>query len=114
MGAVRWILGVGILTACSIGKSAPPPDDGEATFREVCARCHGQDGTGGMPVAPDGVRPRDFTDEAWQHAISDAEIETVIRTGRPPMPAFHGVLTDEQIRAVAARVRRFAGKETRR
>jgi mono/diheme cytochrome c family protein len=103
-----------ILSACSIGKSAPPPDDGEATFRDVCARCHGQDGTGGVAVAPDGVRPRDFTDGAWQHQITDAEIETLIRVGRPPMPAFHGVLTDGQIRAVAGKVRRFAGKETKR
>jgi mono/diheme cytochrome c family protein len=111
---MRWLIGVCFVSACSIGKSAPPIDDGEATFRDVCARCHGQDGTGGVAVAPDGVRPRDLTESAWQQRISDAEIETVIRAGRPPMPAFHGVLTDEQIRAVAGKVRRLAGKETKR
>lgn len=96
--------------ACSSGR-APPADDGEATFRDVCARCHGAEGKGGVPVTAGGTAPRDLTDATWQTSVSDAQIETVIRTGKPPMPAFHAVLTSEQIKAVAAKVRRL-GKGT--
>jgi mono/diheme cytochrome c family protein len=63
---------------------------GEQTYRETCVVCHGADGKGGqgggMPLT--AVPTADFV------------IETV-NYGRNNMPAFTGVLTTEQIRAVS-------------
>ena len=66
---------------------------GEETYRETCVACHGADGMGGqgggMPLS--AVPNADFV------------VETV-SYGRNNMPAFAGVLTNEQIRAVSAYV----------
>jgi mono/diheme cytochrome c family protein len=63
---------------------------GEQTYSETCVACHGADGNGGqgggMPLT--AVPTVDFV------------IETV-SYGRNNMPAFTGVLTSEQIRAVS-------------
>lgn len=85
---------------------------GDDAFANVCARCHGQDGTGGV-AATNGVRPRDLTDPAWQASLGDGQIEAVIRIGKPPMPAFQPALSNAGIRSVVAKVRRLRRKETR-
>ncbi len=98
------------LVACS--ESAPDETRlGDETFANVCARCHGQDGTGGVPAA-NGVRPRDLTDPAWQASIGDGQIEAIIRTGKAPMPAFQSALSNAGIRSVVAKVRRLSRKGT--
>ena len=79
---------------------------GDDTFASVCARCHGQDGTGGV-AATNGVRPRDLTDPAWHLSIGDGQIEAIIRTGKSSMPAFQPALSNASIRSVVAKVRRL-------
>jgi mono/diheme cytochrome c family protein len=99
------------LSACS----EPTVDEvalGDDTFGNVCARCHGQDGRGGV-AAPGALRPRDLTDPAWQASIGDGQIEAIIRTGKPglnSMPAFQPALSNARIRAVVAKVRRLKTK----
>lgn len=85
---------------------------GDRTFANVCARCHGQDGTGGLPAA-NGVRPRDLTDPAWQTSVGDGQLFAIVASGRAPMPAFGKTLNNDEIRAVVDKVRRLR-KETRR
>lgn len=71
----------------------------------VCYTCHGQDGTG-TQLAPN------LRDQTWIHGDGRVEfIANVIRTGvaQPKqhpsaMPGFAGMLTDDQIGAVAAYV----------
>jgi mono/diheme cytochrome c family protein len=96
--------------ACASGNTAPAEDErtqAEANFANICAKCHGRDGTGGAPITPGGPKPRDLTDAAWQASVIDAQIETTIRTGKTPMPAFHTLLTTEQIRGLVGKVRRL-------
>lgn len=100
------------LVACT-AKAAAPVDDGEATFQNICARCHNQTGTGGLPLTPGGPRPRDFTDAAWQASKTDADLEQTVSEGKLPMPSFKTLLTPQQIRAVVAKVRRFRGGSQR-
>ena len=114
MGIVhRWnVLVVAVcLAACAVGGSAPAVDhtkQGDETFENVCARCHGKDGATGIPVTPNGPKPRDLTDPAWQATVTDAQLEVTITNGKPPlMPPFTGVLTPEQVRAVVGKVRRL-------
>lgn len=103
------ILGCSILLACS-----EPSVDlvalGDETFANVCARCHGQDGRGGVPT--NGIRPRDLTDPAWQGSLGDGQIEAIVLGGRGTMPSFHSTLSHERIQAVVAKVRRLQLQRT--
>lgn len=79
--------------------------DGAALFAQACAKCHSADGTGGLPIVANGPRPVDLTSAEWQRSRSDADLTAAIRTGRGAMPPFEGVLTAEQISALASHVR---------
>jgi cytochrome c6 len=81
------------------------PVDGAALFGQACAKCHGADGTGGLPSVANGPRPVDLTAATWHATRSDAEVITAIRDGRGAMPPFSGVLSADQIAALAAYVR---------
>lgn len=100
-------LALAVVISCGSSKASQPVDDGEQTFRNICSKCHGQNGSGGLPLTPGGPAPRDFTDPAWQSTRTDAELEQTVREGKNPMPAFKTLLTAEQIRAVIGKVRRF-------
>ena len=96
-----------LASACS---SRPAPDPvalGDETFRTMCARCHGANGDGGLPMTPEGTRPRDLSDPAWQASRTDVDIEYIVRQGKLPMPSFKDALTPEQIAAVVGKVRRL-------
>lgn len=106
---------LGRLLLCSLflACSKPSVDTvalGDETFANVCARCHGQDGRGG--VATNGIRPRDLTDPAWQGSLGDGQIEAIILSGRGTMPAFKTTLSADRIQAVVAKVRRLQLQRT--
>ena len=69
-----------------------------------CAACHGADGKGNatMKDIPN------FADAAWQKTATDEAMINVIKTGKPPMPAYKNRLTDEQVKAMVAYIRSFA------
>lgn len=99
-GAMMFGLG-----ACK-KSSARPEADGARTFATYCARCHGADGRGGLPLWDGGPSPRNFHDGAFQASRSDGDLTTTVRDGKPPgMPAFGAVLTPEELAAVVRHVR---------
>jgi cbb3-type cytochrome c oxidase subunit III len=69
-----------------------------------CASCHQPDGKGkqGIKEIPN------FTDAAWQKKTTDAEMIKTIKEGHKPMPAYKDKLSDDQIKALVAYVRKFA------
>lgn len=74
--------------------SAQPgdPEEGREVFESNCAMCHGQDASGMMGMHPSlrGAVER----------LSREGVEVTIRNGRdvrPPMPAFEGRLSDQEI-----------------
>ncbi|HEV3444696.1 MAG TPA: c-type cytochrome [Gemmataceae bacterium] len=77
-------------------------------FRDNCAACHGEDGTGNnvrkvLPVIPD------FTSLAWQMSQTEMAIVNQIDYGTNPwMPSFRYKLPTEQILSLAVYVRSFA------
>jgi mono/diheme cytochrome c family protein len=93
--------------ACS--RSTPAAErgvaDARALFAQACAKCHAEDGTGGLPAAANGPRPVDLTSAEWQRSRSDAEIAEAIKNGRGAMPPFADVLTTDQIDALASYIR---------
>lgn len=75
----------------------PKVVDGKNVFEAHCKSCHGEDGTLGLMGSPD-----------LTHSTLDtnARIE-LIRNGKGVMQPFGGILTDEEIQAVATYVESF-------
>lgn len=110
-GALRLLL---LVCACATGACAGPAPaaqktaavpDGRRLFARACSKCHSGDGTGGLPMAPNGPRPINFHDPAWQGSRTDAEVVAAIRDGRGAMPPFADVLKPEEITALMRHIR---------
>ena len=93
---------------------APAPvatavDEGAKIYAEKCTVCHGPggkgDGPGGAALNP---KPRDHTDGKYMNSRTDAELLAVLHNGKGAMPAWKGVLTEEQMQAVLKHVRSLA------
>jgi mono/diheme cytochrome c family protein len=78
------------------GQANPQLKDGEQIYSAKCSRCHGPNGDSGFQGAKD----------LGLSTLSDGEIASMIRNGKGMMPADKD-LTDQQIAAVTAYVKRF-------
>jgi aldose sugar dehydrogenase len=98
------LLGAAVAAPRLLAQAAQPPRGIVATFGQVCANCHGANGSGGS--APS------LLDDAWAHGGSDAEIAASIRNGWPgtPMPPFGATLTDQDIRAMVIYIRELRSR----
>ncbi len=99
------------LLGCGKGGDSPPQNNSnnnkeeENLFHNVCARCHGLDGTGGPPDPLGNPGPKNFTDPAFQRSMTDAQLRSAIENGNRGMPAFGAVLTKAQIDLMIKHVR---------
>jgi len=92
-------------TAC--GKKADAAQ-GRDLFASTCARCHGAEGTGGLPVFDGGPSPRNFHDHAFQQDRTDEQIKLTIMNGKGTgMPSFGTIFDEQQLRSLVAHVRSF-------
>jgi mono/diheme cytochrome c family protein len=73
-----------------------------------CAGCHQADGKGNAAMKASMKDLPDFTNAAWQKKATDAEMIETIKNGHKPMPAYKDKLSDDQIKALVAYVRKFA------
>jgi mono/diheme cytochrome c family protein len=103
-----------VLLGCGKNPELTPAEQEEATFHNVCARCHGQDGTGGPPDSLGNPGPKNFTDPKFQLSMTDAQIKNAIENGNRGMPAFGPVFTPPQIELLVAHVRRFGASGMKR
>jgi DMSO reductase family type II enzyme heme b subunit len=104
----------------------PPPTATAATlargkdvFAQMqCASCHGESGRGDGPSSlallddwGNPIRPNDFTRGIYKGGSRDEDIYLRFRTGMTgtPMPAYEGLLKDEDIYAVVQYVKSLAG-----
>ncbi len=85
-------------------------EDAAKIFARSCAPCHGKDGQPNDVFAKQGVR--NFTDQAWQKATSDAQIEKTIREGKQGtmMASFEKQLSAQDIKALVAYIRQLGKK----
>jgi cytochrome c553 len=86
----------------------------EEKFATFCSTCHGTAGDGNGPAgAALNPHPRNFTDAAWQEKTDDARIAQVTKNGgasvglSPMMAPWGGSLSDAEITALVAKIRRF-------
>ncbi len=96
-----------LLATAATGTSRGTPEAGKVIFEERCASCHGVQGRGDGPMAPFlSPQPASLI-TAGTSVKSDQELLTVIANGKPrtAMPAWNGLLTEEQQRDVVAYIR---------
>jgi high-affinity iron transporter len=97
------------LLAAVAGADEPPA--AARLYAERCSGCHGDDGKGDGPMAAALVpKPRNLRDAAFWRERSVEQARATIAKGKPGtmMPPFAGVLTDDEIDALARHVRAFA------
>lgn len=89
--ALSSILAVPAASAADVFK-------GGEIFRQYCAGCHGTDGKAVLVGAPNFARG-----ERLQR--TDLDLLESVRAGKNAMPAFKGILTNQQILDVIAHLR---------
>lgn len=92
---------------CQLGCEPPDPTPvgrGRRVFQRTCSGCHGPDGRGVMRLGL-AKPPRDLTDAQFHAQVTDEQLRSVIRTGKGQMPAFGGLMGDEDLSNVIAFIR---------
>lgn len=110
---------IAVLSFVALGLPFMAHADGKATYDTYCASCHGTEGRGDGPVAGAlNPKPTDFQDARYWKRLGtggDVLIVRAIKRGGTAtdhstnMPAWEPVLTDDQVRAIVAYLRRLAG-----
>jgi len=73
---------------------------GEATFKQICAACHGADGKGNPALGAPNL-----TDRTWLYSGAEPVIIETIASGRNnTMPAWKGLLGEARVHLLAAYV----------
>jgi cytochrome c6 len=103
-------LGIGAAAAFGIGFANNPAraQDAAALYKTKCAACHGADGKGETAIGKTN-KIRDLGSAEVQ-AQSDADLTTIITSGKGKMPAYGKSLKPEQIKDLVAYIRALAKK----
>ena len=86
----------------------PLAADGTSIFNSKCAACHGKDGKGDTAMGKK-LNIRSLASKEVQKQ-SDAELLAISKKGKNKMPAYDGKIADDDLKAVIAHIRTFAGK----
>ncbi len=100
----RWLVIAAAITAFSANALAA----GEETYKAKCAGCHGPDGSGATAIGKK-FKLRDLRSPDVQKQ-SDADLQSIIAAGKPPMPAFGKTLGDAKVQELVAYMRSIASK----
>ena len=109
-----WIAVASGVACAAAAASAQAPDlaRGKATYKELCAKCHGSGGKGdGKEAATLETKPKDLTDCARMAKFSDDELFRIAKDGGEAaglsndMPAYKDSLEDDEIQDVVAFLR---------
>jgi mono/diheme cytochrome c family protein len=99
---------VACLALAALAAGKPDEVDGAALFKQRCSMCHGQDGKG-----ISFMKTPDYTDPKWQAGITDDQIVSTIKNGKPDtaMKPYGGgaELKDDEIQALLKQIRAFGG-----
>lgn len=79
-------------------------EEGQALYLDHCELCHGMYGAPDLTVPGNARRPRDLGDPEFQHHVTDADLEEVIRHGRHGMPG-PGPIAAKEMPSLVAFVR---------
>ena len=96
---LQWLnslLAAAVILIAAVPATAAP--DAAALYKEHCASCHGADGTPTMPATPD------FSSGEGLDA-TDVDLVRGIKSGRNLMPAYDGLIKNEEILNVITYIR---------
>jgi cytochrome c6 len=98
---LSWAAGVA-LVALFAGlwrpAAAADPQQGRKVYKTHCENCHGANGAGQIPGAPDFLRGNALLKP-------DLELLRTVKAGRGMMPAYQGMFTDAELLDVIAYLR---------
>lgn len=99
------MLAIGLLILMMTVATAEIVEEGKRVYEENCLACHGEKGDQLKDV---GI---DFSDPEWWQKVTEEKVREIILKGEPDegMPAWEGVLTDEEIDAVIIYTKFLAG-----
>jgi mono/diheme cytochrome c family protein len=110
--SVTVFLLVVLATPLSTGNASPASaNEAASDFKLQCSSCHGQNGDGNTSLGKT-LKAADLRSAEVQKQ-SDEQLAQVIANGRKNMPSFGNSLTQDQIRALVAYIRKLAGKAQR-
>jgi len=92
-----------------LGVSARADDASAKLYQTKCTACHGADGAGSTPAGK-ALKIRDFHDPDVQKE-SDADLTTIIASGKNKMPSYEKTLKPDEIKGLVAYVRELSGKK---
>jgi mono/diheme cytochrome c family protein len=111
----NWIrilsVAMGVAAVMSLAFTCVPTqaqDAGAALYKTKCAACHGADGKGDT-AAGKANKIRDLGSAEVQ-AQSDADLTTIITSGKGKMPAYGKSLKPDQVKDLVAYIRTLAKK----
>jgi len=95
-----------------VGTSTLRAADVAENWTKHCGSCHGADGTA-KTKAGRMAGAKDLTDAAYQKQFTDEQLlqrlkDGVVDKGKEKMKPFKGTLTDDELKALVAKVRTFA------
>jgi cytochrome c6 len=102
---------IGLLAASSLMFASVPAraqDAGTTLYKTKCAACHGADGKGETTIGKaNKIRDLGSADVQQQ---SDADLTTIISSGKGKMPAYGKSLKPDQVKDLVAFLRMLAKK----
>ncbi len=78
---------------------------GMDVYQSKCQMCHGENGAGDTPAGR-AIKASSFKSPALMQA-SDATLIAAVRNGKGRMPSYSGRLTEAQIKAAVAYIRKL-------
>jgi cytochrome c6 len=104
----RLVIATTALMALGLMSVPAEAQDGAALYKTKCAACHGAAGKGDTAVGK-ANKIRDLSSADVQQQ-SDADLTTVITSGKGKMPAYGKSLKPDQVKDLVAYIRSLATK----
>lgn len=92
-----WLLAAGLAGLWTPALAADP-QQGRKIYKAHCENCHGANGSGQIPGAPDFLRGNALMKP-------DLELMRTVKAGRGMMPAYQGMFTETELLDVIAYLR---------
>ncbi len=101
----RLTLATTFCVAAAMAMPALAQTNGADVYKAKCQMCHGTDGTSNTPAGK-AMKATSFKSPAVMKA-SDSDLIAVVKNGKGKMPAYASKLSDAQINAAIAYVRKL-------
>jgi mono/diheme cytochrome c family protein len=100
---------VGALALVLLGGPTAWAADGAAVYKDQCAKCHGAEGKSDTPVA-EKMKIPPLAGDTKVAAMAEADVIAQVKGAKKHPPKVKEI-SDDDLKAVAAHVKRLAGAE---